>query len=131
MGWTDTAGDLYTMAFLDWAFNEEISISSGGSWSDSMTWNGALNGFASVTKENTFIIAAVFNDEWHQGYSYTPPENPFDAYYVDEVIGMTPKTVERQITSRNSINSLFTQFLENHPNMFSFLQILLQKLGLN
>ena len=128
MGWTDTAGDLYTMAFLDWAFNEDISITSGGSWSDSMTWSGILSGFPSVTRENTFVIAAVFNDEWHQGYSYTPPQNPFDAYYADEAVGVTPtKTRELQNTPMSRIiNALLQQFLENHPNLFPILQRLLQ-----
>ena len=30
------------------------------------------------------VIAAVFNSEWHQGYSYPPNQYPFDAYYVDD-----------------------------------------------
>ena len=129
MGWLDPAGDLYTMAFLDWAFNQPISISAGGSWSDTITWDGAVNGFPSVTKTNTFIIAAVFNDEWHQGYSWTPPNNPFDAYYPDKVVGTNLKTSkDLQVTPRNRIvNSLLLQFLENHPNMFPLLQKLIQQ----
>jgi thiol-disulfide isomerase/thioredoxin len=87
-GWTDTAGDLYTFAFLDWAFNEDISIPVDGSWSDSMTWDGSSHGYSDVTADNTMIIAAVFNDEWHQGYSRPPNQNPFDAYYVDETVGL-------------------------------------------
>jgi thiol-disulfide isomerase/thioredoxin len=126
MGWTDTAGDLYTMAFLDWAFNEPLSISSGGSWSDSMNWNGLLNGFPSVTKPNIMVIAAVFNDEWYQGYSYTPPQNPFDAYYVDETVGVVPGTNN----ANKEIYRPFLNFLQNYPNMFPILQILLQRLGL-
>jgi hypothetical protein len=89
-GWRDTDGNLYTYAFLDWAFNEELSISAGSSWSDSMTWDGSAHGYESVTPENTYVIAAAFNDEWHQGYSYTPPQNPFDAYYTDDVVGAGP-----------------------------------------
>jgi len=90
MGWQDTAGIPYTFPFLDWAFNEQISISSGDSWSDSMTWDGASNGYSSVTPENLMIIAACFNDEANQGYSYPPSSNPFDAYYVDDVIAAEP-----------------------------------------
>lgn len=86
MGWRDTGGQLYTFAFLDWAFNQAISISSGGSWSDSTTWDGTANGFSSVTENNLMIFAAVFNDEWNQGYSYPPNGNPFDAYYVDDSV---------------------------------------------
>jgi len=90
MGWIDTGGYPYTFPFLDWAFNEEISISAGGAWSSSTNWNGSDNGFPSITEDNIMIIAAVFNDEWHQGYSYPPFSNPFDAYYVDETVAATP-----------------------------------------
>ena len=123
MDWKDTSGALYTMAFLDWAFNEAISIPAAGSWSDTTTWNGALNGFPSVTQGNTIVIAAVFNDEWHQGYSYTPPENPFDAYYVDDVVGVNLKSkTTNEFQGINLISSLFQRFIENHPNMFPILQ---------
>ncbi len=84
MGWKDTGGHLYTFPFLDYAFNQTLSISSGGSWSDSITWDGTANGYSSVTEDNLMIFAAVFNDEWNQGYSYPPNQKPFDAYYVDE-----------------------------------------------
>ncbi|KYK32049.1 MAG: hypothetical protein AYK22_00370 [Thermoplasmatales archaeon SG8-52-3] len=87
-GWIDTGGVTYTMTFLDWAFKESLSISSGGSWSDTITWDGSSHGYPTVTKENTIIIGAVYNDEWHQGYSYTPPQNPFDAYYVDDCVAV-------------------------------------------
>ena len=86
MGWKDAAGQLYTFPFLDWAFNQAISISSGGSWSDSTTWTGDENGFSSVTEDNLMIFATVFNDEWHQGYSKPPSGYPFDAYYVDDSV---------------------------------------------
>ncbi len=89
-GWIDTGGVTYTMTFLDWAFNEPLSISSGGSWSDSMTWDGSAHGYSSITEDNIMVIATAFNDEWHQGYSYPPSSNPFDAYYVDETVAATP-----------------------------------------
>lgn len=90
MEWRDTAGYLYTFSFLDWAFNEEISIPSGGTWRDSMMWNGSDHGYGSITKDNIMVIGAVFNDEWHQGYADPPSGRPFDAYYVDETNVATP-----------------------------------------
>ncbi|UCD13053.1 MAG: hypothetical protein JSW60_05690 [Thermoplasmatales archaeon] len=86
-GWKDTAGLLYTFPFLDWAFNENISITAGGTWSDSTTWIGSANGFPGITEDNSMVIATVSNDEWHQGYSYPPSSKPFDAYYVDDTVG--------------------------------------------
>jgi hypothetical protein len=127
MGWLDTNGDLYTMAFLDWAFNEAVSIPSGGTWSKSMTWNGALAGFPSVTQDNTMVIAAVFNDEVHQGYSYPPSQNPFDAYYVDDVVGTGLKSKNiQEVPGTGLIKSILLRFFENNPNMFPILQKLLQ-----
>ncbi len=87
-GWKDTAGQLYTFPFLGWAFNENITIPSGESWSDSTFWDGSSNGFPSLTEDNTMVIATVFNDEWHQAYSYPPNNNPFSAYYADETVGV-------------------------------------------
>ncbi len=86
MGWYDTAGALYTHAFLDFAFNEAVSIPASGTWSDSMNWVGSAHGYSSITESNTMVIAAVENDEWHQGYSYPPSSNPFNAYYVDDCV---------------------------------------------
>ncbi|MFA5102801.1 MAG: PKD domain-containing protein [Candidatus Thermoplasmatota archaeon] len=90
MGWYDTAGQLYTYAFLDFAFNEVLSITPGGSWSDTVTWDGSSHGFPSITESNIMVIAAVFNDEAHTGYSYPPSSNPFTAYYVDDAAAATP-----------------------------------------
>ena len=65
-GWTDTGGHLYTFPFLDYAFDQGITVNAGGSWSDTVTWDGALhnNGmgtnYGSITEDNTFIIASVF-----------------------------------------------------------------------
>jgi len=90
MGWKDTAGYLYTFPFLDYAFNEEISIPAGRAWNDSTTWDGNANGYPTVTEDNVMVIAVVFNDDWHQGYAHPPSGNPFDAYYVDEATAATP-----------------------------------------
>ena len=93
MGWYDTNGDPYTFPFLDYAFDEDINLGAGASWEETAEWNGKEynNGqgddFGIITQDNTMVIAAVFNDEWHQGYSRPPSSNPFDAYYVDEADG--------------------------------------------
>ena len=142
MGWKDAGGHIYTMAFLDWAFNEDISIPGGGTWSDTMTWDGASNGFPTVTKKNTMVIAAVFNDEWHQGYSY-PPNNPFDAYYVDDATAVDlgtggtarEKNIEEDESSLRNLEIsklrskiLIYNYLESLYLSFPILSILLGKL---
>ena len=82
--WHDTNNLPYGFAFLNYAFNQDILINSGNTWQDTTVWNGNDYGFGSITQDNTMVVAAVFNDDWHQGYSYPPSSNPFNAYYVDE-----------------------------------------------
>jgi hypothetical protein len=94
MGWLDTFGNPYTFSFLDFAFEEDLSINSGQTWEDDTYWDGKDfndgygNDFSEITQENIMVIAAVFDDEVHTGYSYPPEGYPFDAYYVDDSIGI-------------------------------------------
>ena len=91
--WKDTAGFLYTFPLLDYAFKDDgtgvnVSIPTSGSWSDSTTWEGSAHGHSSITEDNIMVIAAVFNDEPHLKYSYPPSTNPFNAYYIDDCVGV-------------------------------------------
>jgi hypothetical protein len=94
MGWNDTIGHPYTFPLLDYAFNQDISISSSGTWAGSVIWDGHEhddgqgNDFGNIQFGNLQVIAAVFNSEAHQGYSDPPSGNPFDAYYVDDAAGV-------------------------------------------
>jgi len=80
MGWIDTGGYPYTFPFLDYAFDQSISISAGGTWSDTVEWNGANyndgygNDFSGISENNTFLIASVFSSS---------------VGYVDETAGMS------------------------------------------
>jgi hypothetical protein len=90
MGWRDTGNNPYTMAFLDYAFNESVSIASDSAWTDTTVWDGSLHNdghghnFGGLTQDNVMVIAAVFNAQWYQGYADPPGGNPFDAYFVDD-----------------------------------------------
>lgn len=80
--WVDKFHLPYTFAFLDYAWNEDISISAGGSWQDSLEWDGCDydNGlieeeyilFDDVQQDNVMVIASVFDE---------------DTDYSDETIG--------------------------------------------
>jgi hypothetical protein len=93
LGWYDTWDFPYTFVFLQYAFDENISINPYGTWQDSIVWDGhdynygVGYDFGNISYGNIMIIAAVFNEEWHQGYAYPPDANPFDAYWVDDVAG--------------------------------------------
>jgi hypothetical protein len=94
MGWNDTVGHPYTFPLLDYAFNQDISIASSGTWAGSLTWDGhdhhdgQGNDFGNIQFGNLEVIAAVFNSEIHQEFSDPPSGNPFDAYYVDDAVGV-------------------------------------------
>ena len=68
MGWYDTGGYLYTFPFLDYAFNQDISISSYGSWQNDIDWDGKDyntghgEDFGEITQDNIMVIAAVFDE---------------------------------------------------------------------
>ena len=61
MGWTDTGGNLYTFPLLHFAFNEGISISSDGTWEETITWDGTSMGYNSITEDNILVIASVYS----------------------------------------------------------------------
>jgi len=94
MGWNDTFGHPYTFPFLDYAFNQDISMISHGTWTGSLIWDGHNyndgqgHDFGNIQFGNLQVIAVVFNSEIHQGFSDPPSENPFDAYYVDNAAGV-------------------------------------------
>jgi hypothetical protein len=78
--WKDYFDKPYTFAFLDYAWNENISISSGNTWSDSAEWDGRDHNsgmgevYDEVTEDNVMIIAAVLDRDNNN--------------YVDETIGV-------------------------------------------
>ncbi len=95
-GWKDGFGDPYTMAFLDFAINEPIAIGASGTWQQILDWDGALHNdgyghtFDYIWPDNIMVIAAVYEGTPHLKYSYPPNINPFDAFYLDEMVAVTP-----------------------------------------
>ena len=96
--WKDYNGNWYNHAFLDFAFNEALTIPTGGTHTDNTVWDGAAHGYSDITSENIQVILAVFNDDPIQAYSdpfhegSDPTWAPFWAYYVDETVAATPQS---------------------------------------
>ena len=67
--WDDKWGDPYTFCFLHYAWNEDVTLSSGGTWDDSMSWDGEdyQTGYDVyydfIIQENTMVIASVFDED--------------------------------------------------------------------
>ncbi len=72
MGWWDTHPRLYTMTFLDYAFNNNTALGAESTWESSANWDGMdhTNGthlFEYITENNTMLIASIFdrdNDDY-------------------------------------------------------------------
>jgi hypothetical protein len=90
--WKDNGNQDYHHGFLDFAFDEDISIPGEGTYTDSTIWDGSSWDNPDIEMENIMVVLGVFNSEWHQGYSDPPSGNPFDAYYVDETVSTIPSS---------------------------------------
>jgi uncharacterized membrane protein len=79
-------GDPYHFGFLDYAFDEAITIPAGSFWSDTVDWDGSTiqdldgNDFGDIDPNNIMVFATVFNDDPN------PKIQPdvFIAYYADQ-----------------------------------------------
>jgi len=66
--WQDKFGDPYTFELKSYAFNEDIAISGGSTWDDSVVWDGEHQtdghgtNFTDVIQSNIMMIASVFDD---------------------------------------------------------------------
>lgn len=106
MGWIDTQGHKYTFPFLDYAFNEVISVPASSTWSDSITWDGHNyndgygHTFGSIQYGNIMVLATVYNAVPHGSY-----------YYADDCTGFwvganTPPNVPSNPNPANGATSV-------------------------
>jgi hypothetical protein len=73
--WKTYDGGYYKDALLDCPINVNINVESGGTWSDSIIWDGNNYGYGDITEDNIKGVAAVFSQS---------------TKYTDEVIGVLP-----------------------------------------
>jgi hypothetical protein len=78
--------DQYYFGFLDYAFDKDITITAGGTYTDSMTWNGNEHqdnygdDFGDIVPENIQVTMGILND--NDGYvdetvmAYVSENNP-------------------------------------------------------
>jgi hypothetical protein len=58
--WLNNAGHPFPNALLDLVFNQDINVVSSGTWSDTITWDGASHGFGDIEEDNILVVASVF-----------------------------------------------------------------------
>ena len=101
--WNGNDGNPFHVAFLGFAFNEEISINYNDTYENTIVWNATDAGYPDIQEDNVMILAAIFNSELHQGYAAPPGSNSFDAYYLDAFAAATPGS-----TGNNTVTEDFT-----------------------
>jgi hypothetical protein len=86
--WDTYDGDPFHYAFLDNAYDGNISIDYQDTYEDTIIWDGI------VLRNNVIVIAGVFNEISEQKYSDPPHNNyPFNAHYLDAAAGATPGNI--------------------------------------
>ncbi len=101
--WNNYDGEPYHFGFLDFAFNDMISLEYQEVFTNSITWDGNQAGFGDIQENNIIVMAALFNPEIHKGYSNPPMGFPFEAHYVDAAAAATPGN-----SASNTVNEEFT-----------------------
>lgn len=73
--WYDNSGKKYHYSMIGYAFNKNINVGAGNTWSDTTTWDGNSYGYNNIQKDNIMVIATVFDSS---------------TKYVDETVAATP-----------------------------------------
>ena len=67
--WDDKWGDPYTNTLLDYAWNQDVTISASNSWDDTEIWDGYDHHtgyneyFQNITQDNIIVIASIFDKD--------------------------------------------------------------------
>jgi hypothetical protein len=59
--WNDYSGNKYDFSMIGYAFNQNINVGAGNTWSDTVTWNGASHGYGNIVEDNIMIVASIFD----------------------------------------------------------------------
>ncbi len=73
--WYDNSGQKYHYSMIGYAFNENINVGAGDTWSESAIWDGDSHGYGNIEEDNIMVIAAVFDS---------------GSSFVDEIAAATP-----------------------------------------
>ena len=59
--WYDNSGKKYHYSMIGYAFNKNINVGAGDTWSDTANWDGDNHGYGNIQEDNIMIIAAIFD----------------------------------------------------------------------
>ena len=70
--WDNYDDEPYHYGFLDYAFNESISINYLETYEDTINWNGNQKGYGVIQEVKILVMAAIFKPEISVAYARPP-----------------------------------------------------------
>jgi thiol-disulfide isomerase/thioredoxin len=101
--WSDNSGTSYHFGFLDYAFDDKISIDYQETYNNKIMWKG------DISEDNVIVMAAIFNQQATLGYSNPAFEKPFEAYAVDASTSATPGNIGYNTVSEDFTHTVFIE----------------------
>ena len=97
--WNDYNEDPYHFGLYDFIKNEDVTIE------DTYTVHTliSMEEYPDLDLDNIMIVAALFNEESHEKYSWPPDNGPFQAHYVDAAAVAKPG-----MPGSNTVTETFT-----------------------
>lgn len=107
--WSDHNGQQFHYAFMDLALDSAVTIADGSRTILSRTWLASSSGFSGYNRDNIMVMAVLFEDDVHNGYSDPPLGGLFNAYYVAATAAARPGACDSNNTSGNSTHTAFLE----------------------
>jgi len=107
--WNNYNGEPYHFGFLDFAYNDALSLEFEETYIDSITWDSYNAGYDTIQEDNILVIATVFNPKIHKGFSNPPMKYPFEAHFVDACAAATPGNTASNIVTDDFTHTVFIE----------------------
>lgn len=107
--WNNYDGEPYHYGFLDFAYNDGLSIAYQDTYEDTIAWDPVQEGFSDVSEDNIMVVAAIFNPEIKIGYSEPPFQGDFETHYVDAATGVKPGETNSNVVQENFTHTVFVE----------------------
>jgi len=107
--WDNYDNEPYHYGFLNFAFNDVISIDYLDTFSETIIWNGNEIGYGDIQENNIMVIATIFNPEIKKAYAEPPTKGAFETHYVDAAAGTTPGNTGSNIVNENFTHTVFVE----------------------
>ncbi|ENO12227.1 hypothetical protein MBGDC06_00231 [Thermoplasmatales archaeon SCGC AB-539-C06] len=107
--WDNYDNEPYHYGFLNFAFNDVISIDYLDTFSETIVWNGNEFDYGDIQENNIMVIATIFNPEIQKAYAEPPTQGAFESHYVDATAGATPGNTDSNIVNENFTHTVFVE----------------------